>query len=73
MPGGRLSRVSSPIVPVDDADFARLIHDHVLDLFTWLDDYEIRFFEFALGLTSDEIEDEAPTVREWTRPEDRIS
>jgi hypothetical protein len=31
--------------------------------------YEIRFFAFALGLVDDEIEDEAPAVREWIRPE----
>jgi hypothetical protein len=35
--------------------------------------YEIRLFAFALGLVNDEIEDEAPVVREWIRPEDRIS
>jgi hypothetical protein len=34
--------------------------------------YEIRFFAFALGLADDEVNDEAPAVREWIRPEDRI-
>jgi hypothetical protein len=35
--------------------------------------YEIRVFAFALGLTNDEIESGAPAVREWIRPQDRIS
>lgn len=34
--------------------------------------YEIRVFAFALGLVGDEVGDEAPAVREWIRPEDRI-
>jgi len=35
--------------------------------------YEIRVFAFALGLANNEIEGEVPPVREWIRPEDRIS
>jgi hypothetical protein len=37
--GGIPSRVSWLPVRVDDAQFARLLHHHVDDLLTWLDDY----------------------------------
>lgn len=173
-PGGITPAVRLALVPVDDADLARLLHRHLSDLLTWLDDYpadqvdpsaaasvrrsvdwvleqlpgkprdrldslgtavgllvdlmwwldtcgeeevdsfaavklqestgacldelsaeqrrrlvdvldvlaasethggrryEIRFFAFAIGLVDDEPEDQAPAVREWIRPEDRI-
>ncbi len=34
--------------------------------------YEIRLFGFALGLIDEEIEEEAPVVREWIDPVNRI-
>jgi len=39
MSGGHVVRSIVQAVPVDDAELAHLLHHHVDDLLTWLDDY----------------------------------